>query len=363
MTDRPEQRHPDQPAGRDGSAERVPQSGADEQAQRVARNGADERAARIAQLAAAIGRVDRAAPSTLTPRRTRLKSLAPRRRLPGPMQPDCRTSTPPGQGSGVLLAGRYAQSDRRAAPIVDGRPPPDDGGGDEPGDPVAVAKAICLRLLTGAARTRADLATALRRRGIADEVADAVLDRLTEVGLIDDAAYAEAFVAAEAPGPRLGRAALRAELRRKGVDRGRRRRCRPDIDEEAERDARAVELVVNGWTPRWATGPAARRRLIGLLARRGYPPGLARQVVDEALRGFGAERRRLARLSADAEAIDATETGTSRSDRDLADADCRRLPAASRPGGRGRLIGHLVATPWPRRAAVAGRLDPWCLAP
>ena len=81
-------------------------------------------------------------------------------------------------------------------------PPGDDGepGGhpeDAPGDPAAVAKSICLRLLTGAARPRAALATALRQRGIPDDVAAGVLDRLIEVGLIDDRAYAEAFVAAK----------------------------------------------------------------------------------------------------------------------------------------------------------------------
>ena len=126
---------------------------------------------------------------------------------------------------GVIGAvGSVGSTDRRRVP------PPDDGAGDEPGDPVAVAKSICLRLLTGSTRTRADLERALRRRGIADDVAGAVLDRLTEVGLIDDAAYAEAFVASRHRDRGLGRSALRAELRRKGVDpsdrRGRRGRHR-----------------------------------------------------------------------------------------------------------------------------------------
>ncbi|HZM66493.1 MAG TPA: regulatory protein RecX, partial [Nakamurella sp.] len=86
---------------------------------------------------------------------------------------------------------RAGESGRRRGAEPGGHPE------DAPGDPEAVAKAICLRLLTGAARPRAALETALRRRGIPDDVADRVLTRFVEVGLIDDKAYAEAFVAAK----------------------------------------------------------------------------------------------------------------------------------------------------------------------
>src|SRR5262249_23857501 len=62
---------------------------------------------------------------------------------------------------------------------------------DAPGDPESVARAICLRLLAQRARTRAELAQALRRRGVPDGAAGSVLDRFAEVGLIDDAALAQ----------------------------------------------------------------------------------------------------------------------------------------------------------------------------
>jgi regulatory protein len=105
----------------------------------------------------------------------------------------------------------------------------------------------------------------LRRKEIPDEVAEQVLDRLTAVGLIDDEAYAAAFVATKHRDRGLGRSALRTELQRKGVD--------------AQTAAAAV-----------AAGPdAARRRLVGLLARRGYSPSLAMAVVDEALTRYSAE--------------------------------------------------------------------------
>ncbi len=157
---------------------------------------------------------------------------------------------------------------------------------DPPGDPLAVARSICLRLLTGAARSRSDLAEALRRRGIPDDAAATVLDRLTEVGLVDDVSYAAAFVASKHRGRGLGRIALRAELRRKGIAADLADQAMSPIDTAAER-GRAAALVMRRLDSAMFAGlPAARRRLLGLLARRGYPASVATSVVDEALRGY-----------------------------------------------------------------------------
>ena len=160
---------------------------------------------------------------------------------------------------------------------------------DAPGDPEAVARAICLRLLTGAARPRAGLATALRQRGIPQDVADAVLDRFTDLGLIDDRAYAEAFVAAKHRDRALGATALRTELRRKGVDDVIVDAAVRTVDQDAERE-RARALIARRVDSAMANGAvAARRRLVGLLARRGYSAELAGRVVEEALADYGAQ--------------------------------------------------------------------------
>ncbi len=160
---------------------------------------------------------------------------------------------------------------------------------DDLGDPESVARSICLRLLAGAARPRAGLAAALRLRGIPDDVADRVLDRFTEVGLIDDQAYAEAFVAAKHRERALGATALRTELRRKGVDEDTVLHAVRTIDQDAERE-RARALIAKRLDAAMAHGEsAARRRLVGLLARRGYPPEVAFAVVDEALVARGVQ--------------------------------------------------------------------------
>lgn len=158
-----------------------------------------------------------------------------------------------------------------------------------PGDPEVVAKQICLRLLTIAPRPRAELAQTLARRDIPVEVADQVLDRLTQVGLIDDAAYAAAFVRTKQRDRALGRAALRTELRRRGVGEEPAGRALAQVDPEMER-ARAEALVAKRVDAAMvAGGVAARRRLLGLLARRGYPADLAIGVVEGALSAYPAD--------------------------------------------------------------------------
>ena len=57
----------------------------------------------------------------------------------------------------------------------------------------------------------------LARRGVPDEVAERVLDRFGEVDLIDDAAYARAWVESRHSGRGLARRALAYELRQRGV--------------------------------------------------------------------------------------------------------------------------------------------------
>ncbi len=157
---------------------------------------------------------------------------------------------------------------------------------DPPGDPDVLAKNICLRMLAVQARSRAELAAKLYERGIPVDSAERVLDRLGAAGLVDDAAFAESFVTIRHRDRGLGRAALRAELKRKGIDRSIVERAVGGIDDEAER-RRAAELVAKKLDSAMFAGPAAaRRRLLGMLARRGYSAAVSAHVIGEALRGY-----------------------------------------------------------------------------
>ena len=153
----------------------------------------------------------------------------------------------------------------------------------QPADPEAAARLICLRQLTAAPRTRAQLADTLRKRGIPGAAAEAVLARFTEVGLIDDATFASAWVESRHYGRGLGRRALAAELRQRGVDRDDIQAAVGSLNPETEL-ATARALVERRLAGTAGQPPGARfRRLAGMLARKGYPAGMVYQVVRDAL--------------------------------------------------------------------------------
>jgi regulatory protein len=136
-------------------------------------------------------------------------------------------------------------------------------------------------MLTGQPRTRAELAAALQKREIPDEVAAAVLDRFGEVGLIDDAAFAEAWVSSRHRGRGLASRALRQELHRRGVAAETVQEALGTLDDETQEDT-ARSLVRRRLAATRALAPEVRtRRLLGMLARKGYPGGLAARIIRE----------------------------------------------------------------------------------
>lgn len=149
--------------------------------------------------------------------------------------------------------------------------------------PAAEAQRICLRLLTARPRSRAELADALRRRGIPKEVGEPVLDRLSQVGLVDDVAFAESAVRSAHRHRGLGRRALRTELRRRGVQSEITDRAvgavRPEDEEQRAREL--VQRKLRTSTVRDAS--ALARKLGAMLARKGYSEGLAWRVVRDEL--------------------------------------------------------------------------------
>ena len=166
-----------------------------------------------------------------------------------------------------------------------GKVPARTGGGADPreDDPEARARQICLRLLTHAPQTRAQLADALSRRSIPGEIAASVLERFTDVGLIDDAAFARAWVESRHYSRGLAGRMLSAELKRRGVADDEIREAVAGLGPEAE-VATARELVARKLAAtRGQPAPARVRRLTGMLARKGYPPGLAFRVIREAM--------------------------------------------------------------------------------
>ncbi|HEX6519890.1 MAG TPA: regulatory protein RecX [Streptosporangiaceae bacterium] len=153
--------------------------------------------------------------------------------------------------------------------------------------PEALGRQICLRLLTTAPRTRAQLTDAMHRRGVPDHVAESVLDQLTRARLIDDAAFAKAWVESRHHGRGLSRRTLSAELRQRGVESDDITEAvetlDPDQEVETARHLAERKLAATRGQP-----PEVRKRKVaGMLARKGYSPGLAYRLIREILEQEG----------------------------------------------------------------------------
>jgi len=209
-------------------------------------------------------------------------------------------TTPPRPRPG--RRGRGAETDPEAAPTP-------------PRDEAELAREICLRQLSVRPRTRAELAGALARRGISEEVAAQVLDRYDEVGIVDDAAFARAWVSSRHAGRGLSRRALANELRQRGVDGEVASEALGELDEETEAET-ARALVERKLRTARGEPDAVFRRLVGMLARKGYPPGVAIRAVKDALAAQSAEAAEFA------EHIDADALADAEHD---LDRDARRL--------------------------------------
>jgi regulatory protein len=153
-----------------------------------------------------------------------------------------------------------------------------------------VAKTVVYDRLAACARSRFDLEQALTTKGVPAEVAADVLDRFEAAGLVDDAEFARSWVQQRQAGKGLSARALADELRRKGVDDDLAREALAELDPEVEVQA-AHQLVQRKLRSMSSLADEVKtRRLVGMLARKGYSPALAFEVVRTEL---GAEQQAL----------------------------------------------------------------------
>ncbi len=193
----------------------------------------------------------------------------------------------PGPAARPARGARRGTGRGRRAPATE---PPGDGPAavDAEPDHESVARAIVLRQLTAAPRSRQQLAEALARREVPEDVADRVLDRFTEVGLVDDAAYAEVLVRSRHAERGLSRRALALELRRRGVDDGIAQDALAQVDDDDEEHAARALARKKLASTRGMDRETRLRRAYGALGRRGYGGSLVARVVREELEAEGA---------------------------------------------------------------------------
>lgn len=170
-------------------------------------------------------------------------------------------------------------------------PPPDPKADDPQAAPEDVARAIVLRQLSMGPRSRKQLEDKLHQRGCPQDLAVRVLDRMTQVGLVDDEAYTEMLVRSRQAGRGLAKRALAHELRSKGVADETIGHALGSIDRESER-ALAERVAARRMRTLVGLEPAVQaRRLAAVLARKGYPPSVVYAVVRDAVNEAAEHRR------------------------------------------------------------------------
>ncbi len=168
-----------------------------------------------------------------------------------------------------------------------------------PADPAAEkerAREYLLRALTASPKTRQQLAQRLAERDVDPGIAEDVLDRFVEVGLIDDAEYAMSLARTRYAERGLSRRAIAYELRRKGIDEQHMEPALNQISQEDEESA-ARGLVRNRMRRVADLAPDVQyRRLASFLGRKGYGGGLAHRAISDETSRFNADRDEQASL-------------------------------------------------------------------
>ena len=163
----------------------------------------------------------------------------------------------------------------------------------EEADPYTRAKTIVYNQLAYSAKTRGQLRKKLQAEGFEAELIEPLLDKFEAAKLIDDAEYAETFVRQKSRTKKLSRAALRRELAERGVRGEEAENALAQRTDEQERED-AAELVRKKLRPGMGLSDRAEkdkvtRRLLGMLARRGYSSSVSMSVIREELAAYGAE--------------------------------------------------------------------------
>ena len=152
-----------------------------------------------------------------------------------------------------------------------------------PANPISVANNIALRQLAMSPKTRWQLEQALAKRGTSPETAMVVIDRLVELGYVDDLAYARMFVRSKTASKHLANRALKYELTKCGVSK---ELIEQVLSERSEDDewSTARNLVAKKIRSMSGLSPdVITRRLLGALARKGFSSQISSAVVREAL--------------------------------------------------------------------------------
>jgi regulatory protein len=155
-------------------------------------------------------------------------------------------------------------------------------------DPAVVLEAAA-RFLEARSRSVAEVRRRLTRAGYRAELVDGAIERLTELGMLDDASFGRAWVESRDRARPRGEIALRRELALKGVDRAIVDELLEERREAADPATGSTDLVAarrllakGGRALARVADPRQRRqRAYALLARNGFDPETCREAARE----------------------------------------------------------------------------------
>jgi len=150
-------------------------------------------------------------------------------------------------------------------------------------DPIEVARTVALNALSSRAKSRHELEVLLARRGVEPEIAKSVLDRLANVGLINDREFAKAWTTSRRRAKGLSRRALALELDAKGIDRTVAEEVLTDFSPEDEYATALAIAKKKAQTLLALPREVQMRRVSGLLARKGFSSAVATRVLKEVI--------------------------------------------------------------------------------
>jgi regulatory protein len=148
-------------------------------------------------------------------------------------------------------------------------------------DPYSVAQTIALMALGRRAKSRGELFSLLKKRGIEEEVANAVLFRLQEQGFINDHEFARYWCESRQRTKKVSKRIITGELRSKGISDEIIEWITSDITDESE-FANAMQFAERKSRSVRSLAPeVAYRRMHGALSRRGFSSPIVVRVLAE----------------------------------------------------------------------------------
>ena len=152
-----------------------------------------------------------------------------------------------------------------------------------PADPEDARKAaygIALRLLAGREMSSGRLRERLGSRGFPDDLNEAIVDRLTRAGILDDRRAALAAARTLVAVKQRGRHRVARELERQGFTKEQAQDATEAVLADTDERAVIARVVASKLRSRPSmSDPASYRRLYAALLRRGFPADLIRSAL------------------------------------------------------------------------------------